>query len=775
MSDIVVKFKPSGQKEIVTAIKAIQAAEKNLTVSGKRHNVVVANMTAKLKAQNKTFKDLGISYATVGKAAKGNRVAMQQLTLAMNKNKKSSNGLLNSNRLLDGSFATMRSHLLLFSFAMSLGISQIARFTREAAKIQDMERGFVALSGGTISATNAIDKLTVATNGTVSNFDLLQQANNAMILGVTNNSDQMAKMFDMAQRLGNALGVDVNKSIQSLVTGIGRQSRLMLDNIGIIVKSNDAYKKYAREVGKTADTLTDYEKRQAFTNAALDAAENKLKTLNQETRTSNTVFQQFDASLSNAQENIGKAFLPLALQLSQVMTVVLDSFDAQTLKTFVKILSVGLVVAMVKYQKAVLKAVLAQTKLGWGALATAAGFLAAEILLLSSVFNDSSDSLEKVEESTDAYLKRMKDAEIKEVSDEIERLNSELSVQGVQLQNNNLFTAQQKKANNEFAKSLGLTTDVYQNLAEANDATSKSLTKVSDSQSKQSVVLNQNDQELLVQIETLKEYKKGIEAGFATFGSFLAEQEKIQDMYGKTDRSTLANLNTNIKNTKALIAHGKATGEDAETMAEYTAILDMLTDKRIAMMNKEKNKELELRKAKLKTASDAIKATADVVGLTGKNAKAIAIIQATAAIVDAHSAALSTKAQVAKSAPPPFPDIAYAASLAQGLIAARKIAMSANDIGTKSPEVFQEGGLVGGRRHSQGGTIIEAERGEFVMSRNAVQSIGLETLNQLNRGGGTGNVVINVSGNVMTQDFVEGELAESIKEAIRRGSDFGLS
>ena len=31
MSDIIVKFKPSGQKEIVTAIKAIQAAEKNLT------------------------------------------------------------------------------------------------------------------------------------------------------------------------------------------------------------------------------------------------------------------------------------------------------------------------------------------------------------------------------------------------------------------------------------------------------------------------------------------------------------------------------------------------------------------------------------------------------------------------------------------------------------------------------------------------------------------------------------------------------------------------
>ena len=62
------------------------------------------------------------------------------------------------------------------------------------------------------------------------------------------------------------------------------------------------------------------------------------------------------------------------------------------------------------------------------------------------------------------------------------------------------------------------------------------------------------------------------------------------------------------------------------------------------------------------------------------------------------------------------------------------------------------------------------------MSRRAVESIGLETLNQMNRGGGTasGNVVINVSGNVMTQDFVEGELAEQIKEAVRRGSDFGI-
>jgi TP901 family phage tail tape measure protein len=38
-----------------------------------------------------------------------------------------------------------------------------------------------------------------------------------------------------------------------------------------------------------------------------------------------------------------------------------------------------------------------------------------------------------------------------------------------------------------------------------------------------------------------------------------------------------------------------------------------------------------------------------------------------------------------------------------------------------------------------------------------------------------GGVTINISGNVMSQDYVEGELAESIKEAVRKGSDFGMA
>ena len=78
---------------------------------------------------------------------------------------------------------------------------------------------------------------------------------------------------------------------------------------------------------------------------------------------------------------------------------------------------------------------------------------------------------------------------------------------------------------------------------------------------------------------------------------------------------------------------------------------------------------------------------------------------------------------------------------------------------------FEQGGLVGGNRHSQGGTIIEAERGEFVMSRNAVQAIGVETLNQMNQGGSAG-ITINVSAPLVDETILD-TIIPAIEEAQR--------
>tara|TARA_R100000808_G_C2155003_1_gene166598 strand:- start:8107 stop:11385 length:3279 start_codon:yes stop_codon:yes gene_type:complete len=109
-----------------------------------------------------------------------------------------------------------------------------------------------------------------------------------------------------------------------------------------------------------------------------------------------------------------------------------------------------------------------------------------------------------------------------------------------------------------------------------------------------------------------------------------------------------------------------------------------------------------------------------------------------------------------------------AATVAMGL-------MQLEQINSAKPPTMATGGLVGGKRHSQGGTLIEAEEGEYVVNRDAVDAVGLEAMNRINQGSAGSSVNVSFAGNVMSDDFIESEAIPKIKEAIRRGADIGIS
>jgi hypothetical protein len=50
--------------------------------------------------------------------------------------------------------------------------------------------------------------------------------------------------------------------------------------------------------------------------------------------------------------------------------------------------------------------------------------------------------------------------------------------------------------------------------------------------------------------------------------------------------------------------------------------------------------------------------------------------------------------------------------------------------------------------------MIEAERGEFVMSRNAVDSIGINNLEQMNQGSG-GGITLNISAPLVDETVID--------------------
>ena len=131
-----------------------------------------------------------------------------------------------------------------------------------AKKLYDAISGSIELAGKSQGVTQAFNnmgkaigftdqslgKLSQAVDGTVNSVDLMTQANNAMLLGIADSDEQMAQLFDTAQRLAKAVGEDAKFGIDSLVTGMGRQSKLMLDNLGIIVDTNKAYEDHAKSI-----------------------------------------------------------------------------------------------------------------------------------------------------------------------------------------------------------------------------------------------------------------------------------------------------------------------------------------------------------------------------------------------------------------------------------------------------------------------------------------------------------------------------------------------
>jgi hypothetical protein len=147
----------------------------------------------------------------------------------------------------------------------SVAIDQLAQ---QAGKVEGLKTGFETLQRSIgQSPIGAIESLRKATQGLISDVELYQRANQAVLLGVPTGIFNEAAAA--AVKLGRAMGIDAAFGLESLSLGLGRQSRLYLDNLGIVVSAEEAYRNFGATVGKSAADLDDAEKKAAFFAEAL--------------------------------------------------------------------------------------------------------------------------------------------------------------------------------------------------------------------------------------------------------------------------------------------------------------------------------------------------------------------------------------------------------------------------------------------------------------------------------------------------------------------------
>ena len=111
----------------------------------------------------------------------------------------------------------------------AMAVERVARFAFEAAKLaqtaESVEKAFNNIDGSSLSA------LREATRGTVSDLELMKSAVSASNLGVP--IENLGTFFAFASQRAAETGQSVDYLVESIVSGVGRKSPLILDNLGI--------------------------------------------------------------------------------------------------------------------------------------------------------------------------------------------------------------------------------------------------------------------------------------------------------------------------------------------------------------------------------------------------------------------------------------------------------------------------------------------------------------------------------------------------------------
>ena len=162
--------------------------------------------------------------------------------------------------------------------AVGAAIKQVQDAAKEGAAFQRMEEASGSLASSLDADMGVImDALREASLGMVSDFDLMQSASRAMMLGVSADSGELAQLMEVAALRGRAMGLSTTQAFNDIVTGIGRASPLILDNLGIVIDAESRYKAYADSIGKTSEELTKAEKTHALLNGVLESSKGLLE------------------------------------------------------------------------------------------------------------------------------------------------------------------------------------------------------------------------------------------------------------------------------------------------------------------------------------------------------------------------------------------------------------------------------------------------------------------------------------------------------------------
>jgi hypothetical protein len=326
------ELKKKGEKTFNKAIpESVKDGNKKIKDSFKTLGIVteaqVKKTNAKLRESYRILKESGTQSAAELKRA---HTAMTAQIKANNKKIES------GNKRLRKSFKSLKSAILPITLAITgigFAIRRAFEFAQTGAKLKQQELAFRNLADSTgQDADKILKNLKEISKGTLTTAQIIESANLAVLLGIP--IEKLDELMAIARAAAKATGQSVQQQFDDIVRGIGRQSRLILDNLGIIVSTLVANQRFAEQLGINAKDLTDAQRAQAFLNETTRKGQRITEIVGEEYQSANDVLANFVTTLKDAADWVSKVTARLValfiVDIKKGLLFIQKSFQATT-------------------------------------------------------------------------------------------------------------------------------------------------------------------------------------------------------------------------------------------------------------------------------------------------------------------------------------------------------------------------------------------------------------------------------------------------------------
>ena len=264
-------------------------------------NVVAKEATAAAKGAEKLTKATDQTTQARNRFSKGEK-GVGQAGLSSSKSFSKMNQTMAGSGGLVGAYATLAANV--FALTAAFGILQRASAANQLAE-------GLAYTGA-VAGRNLpyiADRLKEITGAAVSTAEAMSAVAIATSSGFS--SGQIEKLGEVAKGASLALGRDMTDALSRLIRGSAKLEPELLDELGIMVRLDEAAQTYATQLNTTVANLTQYQKRQAFANAVIKEGQE--------------AFAGIGATIDpNAYDQLGAALQDLLKDASQLINVGLE-------------------------------------------------------------------------------------------------------------------------------------------------------------------------------------------------------------------------------------------------------------------------------------------------------------------------------------------------------------------------------------------------------------------------------------------------------------------